>query len=150
MLDRAWANHTYELKQLCVSIMLYGSVAELYQFDKYSRIYATTTKPLLSALAPYIYAARNRRYSVIFNDYGYLSGIWDLGELQLALGYVLPGIRAHFIFICETRSGRLLPRRPGPTDKRGYCRRTEEGVMLTFPDEAQPTLLRDAAVVELG
>src|SRR5262249_31521275 len=27
MLDRAWANHTYELKQLCVSIVLYGSVA---------------------------------------------------------------------------------------------------------------------------
>ena len=135
-----------------VSAALVGGcfVVELYQFDKYSRIYATTTKPLLSALAPYISAARNRRYSVIFNDYGYLSGTWDLGELQLALGYVLPGIRASFIFICETRSGRLLPRRPGPTAKRGYCRRTEEGVMLTFPDEAQPTLLRDAAVVELG
>jgi hypothetical protein len=138
-------------------------VAQLYQFDKYSRIYASTTKPLLSALAPYISAARNRRYSVVFNDYGYLSGIWDLGELQLALGYVLPEIRdrflapvhgqrqrTSFIFICETRSGRLLPRRPGPTAKRGYCRRTEEGVMVTFPDEAQPTLLRDAAVVELG
>ena len=125
-------------------------VIQLYQFDKYNRIYATITRPILSAVIPFISASVDRPYTVLFNDYGYLSGVWDLGiELQVALGYVFPRIRATHIFICETRSGRLLPRRPGPTAQRGYCKRTEDGIVVAGSD-GTPVLLKDAAVATLG
>jgi hypothetical protein len=125
-------------------------VAQLYQFDKYNRIYATSTRPLLSAVIPFISESANRPYSVLFNDYGYLSGTWDLGiELQLALGYTLPGIRVAHIFICETRSGRLLPRGPGPIAQRAYCKRTEDGIAVAGPGDTS-TLLKGAAVAKLG
>jgi hypothetical protein len=125
-------------------------VVQLYQFDKYNRIYASITRPILSAVIPFISASIDGPYAVLFDDYGYLSGLWDLGtRLQVALGYVLPGIRASHVFICETRSGRLLPRGPGPTTQRGYCKRTEDGIVMAGSD-GTPALLKDAAVATLG
>ena len=135
-----------------LSALLIGGcfVAQLYQFDKYNRIYATTTRPLLSAIIPFISDSADRPYSVLLNDYGSLSGTWDLGlELQLALAYALPGVRAAYIFVCETRSGRLLPRSAGPIAGRGYCKRTEDGIALAYPGD-KAVLLKDAAVAKLS
>jgi hypothetical protein len=125
-------------------------VAQLYQFDKYNRIYATVTKPVLAAVIPFISKSADRSYSVLFNDYGYLSGVWDLGlELQVALGYLLPEIKADYILICESRSGRLLPRLPGPISQRRSCQQTGDEVAIAEPSEpAVP--LKDAAIGKLS
>jgi hypothetical protein len=124
-------------------------VAELNQFDKYNRTYAAIIKPVLLDVVPFISRSANHSYSVLFNEYGYLSGTWDLGiELQLALGYVLPKAQVTRIFICEARSGRLLPRLPGPTLQRGSCERVEDGVVVGLPG-MPPALLNDAAIATL-
>jgi hypothetical protein len=62
-------------------------VAQLYQFDKYNRIYATSTRPLLSAVIPFISESADRPYSVLFNDYGNLSGTW-VSDLNCSLHLV--------------------------------------------------------------
>jgi len=52
-----------------VLLVIFGSllvtgcfVAQLYQFDKYNRIYATTTKPLLVAVIPFISSSAQHPY----------------------------------------------------------------------------------------
>ena len=123
-------------------------ISQLYQFDKYNQIYATVTKPILSALIPFI-TETNSDSHVVLNGYGFLSGIWDLGfELQLALGYVLPEVQVDHIFVCESRSGRLLPRAAGPIAQRGHCDETEYGIAIAEPRD-KPILLRNAAIGRL-
>jgi len=134
-----------------LSALIIGAcfVAQLYQFDKYNRIYAANVKPILQDVVPFIARSAHHSHSVLFNDYGYLSGTWDLGiELQLALGYVFPKAQVAGIFICEARSGRLLPRLWGPTGQRGSCERTEDGVALGFPG-TRPVPLNDVAIATL-
>ena len=131
-----------------ISALLIGGcfLSQLYQFDRYNRIYATITRPILSAVVPFVSESANHKYSVLFNDYGFLSGAWDLGlELQVALGYLIPGIRAGYIFVCESASGRLLPRGSGPVAQRGFCLRVEHDVALAEPGHTA-VMLKDAAV----
>jgi hypothetical protein len=134
------------------SVLLIGGcfVSQLYQFDEYNRIYATVTRPILSAVAPFISESATHRYSILINDYGFLSGTWDLGlELQLALGYLIPNVQVDHIFVCEASSGRLLPRANGPIAHRGFCRQTEHGLMIAEPEDAAVEL-KDAAIGKLG
>jgi hypothetical protein len=134
-----------------VSVLLIGGcfVSQLYQFDKYNRIYATITRPLLSAIVPFISESTSHQESVLINDYGFLSGTWDLGlELQLALGYLVPTARADHIFICEAISGRLLPRASGPVAQRGSCEQTKTSFRVAEPGDT-PVALRDPAIGKL-
>src|SRR5262249_10842034 len=133
-----------------ITVLLIGGcfVAQLYQFDKYNRIYATITRPILSAVLPFI--SQNANYHVLINDYGFLSGTWDLGlELQVAVGYLLPRVQAAHIFVCESSSGRLLPRANGPLSERGYCQQTEHSFAVAEPRDAA-MILKDAAIGALG
>ena len=87
-----------------MSVLLIGGcfISQLYQFDRYNRIYATITRPLLSAVVPFISESTNYKETVLVNEYGFLSGTWDLGfEFQLAVGYLVPAARADHIFVCE-------------------------------------------------
>jgi hypothetical protein len=86
---------------------------------------------------------------VLFNDYGYLSGVWDFGlEFKPAIGYLLPDTPLKRIFICETRSGRVLPRWHGEPE-RHYCERANGSVAVVQADGVS-TALEDAAVGRLA
>ena len=135
-----------------VSVLLIGGcfIAQLYQFDRYNRIYATITRPILSAVVPFISESTSHRESVLVNEYGFLSGTWDLGlELQLAVGYLVPTARADHIFVCESASGRLLPRASGPVARRGSCQQTETSFQITEPGDT-PVPLKDPAIGKLN
>ena len=133
------------------SALLVGGcmVVQLYQFDRYNRIYASVYRPILSAVIPFIWDSADRSNSVLFNDYGYLSVVWDFGlELKPAIGYLLPGIEPKSVFICESRSGRLLPRWLGEPERR-YCNRTDDSIVIT-KDSRMLTELKGAAIGRLG
>jgi hypothetical protein len=133
------------------SALLIGGcfLGQLYQFDRYNRIYATIYRPLLSAVTPFFAGSADHAYSVLFNDYGYLSGVWDLGlELRSAVGYLLPQIETSHILVCEARSGRLLPRWHGEPERR-YCKRTGDGVAVA-EDGGTPAELEGAALATLS
>ena len=131
-------------------------VAQLYQFDRYNRIYANIYRPLLSAITPFVWDATDRPYAVVFNDYGYLSDVWDLGlELKPALGYLLPDQPKltkiepkQRVFICEAYSDRVLPRWHGEPERR-YCRRTNESIVITG-DDRQLVELKGALIGRLS
>jgi len=62
----------------------------------------------------------------------------------------MPGVRVSHIFICEARSGRLLPRTPGPAPKRGYCEQKDDGGIAVAEPGDTPVLLNDVAIGKLG
>jgi len=120
-------------------------VGQLYQFDQYSRIYASAYRPLLSAITPFIQASSDHAYTVIRNDYGYLSGVYDLGlELRRAIGYLFPNADVSKIFVCEGRSARVLPRWRGETE-RTYCKIDRNSVAIT--KSGAPVNLLDRAAI---
>jgi hypothetical protein len=125
-------------------------LVQLYQFDRYNRIYAGIYHPLLSIITPFVWKSVDHPYTVVFSDYGYLSDVWDLGlELKPALAYLLPGIQPkERVFICETHSGRLLPRWHGEPERR-YCTRTSDSVLITAED-GTVTELKGAAIARLA
>ena len=105
-------------------------VTQLYQFDRYNRIYANAYRPILSRAAQF-FSGTADHVSVLYNNYGYLSVVWDFGlELKPALGYLFPGVRRENIFVCEGASGRLLPRWLGEPG-RYYCDRTDDSIVIT-------------------
>ena len=105
-------------------------IAQLYQFDQYNRIYARAYRPVLSALATFISKTSDDAPTVVYNGYGYLDGIWDLGlEAGSAVGFMFPDRNSDRIFLCEKISGRLLPRWRGEPH-RDYCRTQENSVSI--------------------
>jgi len=92
---------------------------QLFQFDKYNRIYSEVFTPALSQLVSLLRDPLPQQpYIIIRNGYGYMSGIWDLGaSLNSALVYLVPELRPREVFVCEASSMRLLPRFLG----RGSC-----------------------------
>jgi hypothetical protein len=129
---------------LCGVLLGACLVGQLYQFDQYNRTYASAYRPLLLALAPFINRSSGA-YSVIRNDYGYLSGVYDLGlETSVALGYLLPNIDISKIFVCEGRSSRVLPRWRGEPE-RTYCKIDGSSVAI-IKNGATVKLLDRAAI----
>ena len=54
-------------------------VTQLYQFDRYNRIYANAYRPILSRAAQF-FSGTADHVSVLYNNYGYLSVVWDFGS----------------------------------------------------------------------
>jgi hypothetical protein len=84
-------------------------LSQIYQFDRYNRMYASVERPLILALATVASAYRPAEPVVLVSDYGYLSGIWDMGiEAREVLSYLYPDLSS--LTICDSKTGRILPR----------------------------------------
>jgi hypothetical protein len=118
---------------VAASSLLFGLcfVAQLYQFDKYNRVYASVIQPILHAVIQLVGGPNDHPIAVLFNNYGYLNGVWDFGSgLVSALYYVAPHSGFNGIFVCESTSGRTLPRQRVNIDRRSRCESENEKVLL--------------------
>ena len=118
---------------VAASSLLFGLcfVAQLYQFDKYNRIYASVIRPILHAVIPLVGDPKDHPIAVLFNNYGYLNGVWDFGSgLVSALYYVAPHSGFNGIFVCKSTSGRTLPRQRVNMERRSRCESENEKVIL--------------------
>lgn len=133
---------------LICSVFLGGCmIAQLYQFDRYNYIYSAIYRPLLTTIVPLALISPNGFYSVLYNHYGYLSDVWDLGlELKPALEYLLKGVQSAPILVCEGRTNRVLPRWHGEPARK-YCK-TIDGYLF-IEDEGQDTF-KGAAIGRLS
>jgi hypothetical protein len=83
-------------------------ISQLYQFDRYSRIYADHIKPSLNLLTVTAGLTPDAKVLTIMNESGSLSGTWDFGiAVQSADNYIFA--RERRIVVCDGYNNRLMP-----------------------------------------
>jgi hypothetical protein len=95
-------------------------IGQLYQFDRYNRLFAEVLRPNAGALARAAAGTPAERVPVIMNKGGYLTGVWDLGLVAKSAVRLVTGSGRELV-ICEAATGRRLPRPGGPMSGRQSC-----------------------------
>ncbi len=117
---------------LSVCAVTLAFMAQLYQFDKYNRIYEKTFRASFPAITAFAAARQEASSVVILSETGFLERVWDMGvPLNTAAAYILGQPRE--IFVCEEESGRLLPLTVEPLARRGACQVSGSGVTVVLP-----------------
>lgn len=95
-------------------------ISQLYQHDRYNRLYADHVRPALNTIALSGAFWPGQGLTTIVNNSGSLTGTWDFGvPFQSAVEYLLGS--EHRIVVCEGPNNRLLPLTYGPEDRRQKC-----------------------------
>lgn len=122
-------------------------VSQLYQFDKYNRIYAEITKPILAQLGPASAQAGHKKTLVVDNKTGRLNGVWDTGiSLQPALAYINNGANT---VVCDGYTGKTLPFLLGSSRKIKRCE-DANGIVSVVADGQPSTSFPGAVRVQLS
>lgn len=83
-------------------------ISQLYQFDRYNRIYADHVKPALNLLTVTAGLVPDAKVLTVVNEAGSLSGTWDLGiVVQAADNYMFAKDRR--IVVCDGHNNRPMP-----------------------------------------
>ncbi|WP_457094740.1 hypothetical protein, partial [Microvirga sp. P5_D2] len=131
----------YGIVLLSTFLISLSFVSQLYQHDRYNRLYADHVKPALNIIALTGTYWPGQSLTTIVNNSGSLEGTWDFGvPIQSAAEYLLGP--EHRIVICEAPNNRLLPLTYGPEDQRQSCQignGTADQQPPSSSSNAQPT-----------
>jgi hypothetical protein len=108
-------------------------VSQLYQFDRYSRIYADHIWPALNLLTLTESLTPNAKTLTIVNEAGSLSGTWDFGVVMpSADSYIFAKDR--LIVVCDEHNNRPMPLVFVAEDQRGTCQLSDSSATSEGPN----------------